>query len=80
MRVSTADGDEYSADHVIFTASLGVLKADHEKIFVPPLPEKKRNAIEVKAFNNFFRFIFFSGISTILETWHWKKCKNFDVL
>ncbi|XP_063985811.1 uncharacterized protein LOC135166941 [Diachasmimorpha longicaudata] len=46
LRVMTTDGWEYMADHVIFTASLGVLKADHEKIFQPPLPENNRNAIE----------------------------------
>ncbi|XP_011312418.1 spermine oxidase [Fopius arisanus] len=46
VKVITADGTEYTADHVIFTGSLGVLKADHEKIFEPPLPEKNKNAIE----------------------------------
>ncbi|XP_015127867.1 spermine oxidase [Diachasma alloeum] len=46
VRVTTTDGHEYTADHVIFTGSLGVLKADHEKIFEPSLPEKNRNAIQ----------------------------------
>ena len=46
-RVVIANGDEYSADHVITTTSVGVLKADHETMFDPPLPEKKINAIKV---------------------------------
>ncbi|XP_015127812.1 spermine oxidase [Diachasma alloeum] len=46
VKVTTTDGNEYTADHVIFTASLGVLKADHARIFKPPLPEKNKNAIE----------------------------------
>ncbi|XP_015127792.1 spermine oxidase [Diachasma alloeum] len=46
VRVTSADGEEYTADHVIFTASLGVLKADHEKLFEPQLPEKNKKAIE----------------------------------
>lgn len=47
VKVTTVAGEEYTADHVIFTASLGVLKADHEKLFEPHLPEKNKNAIEV---------------------------------
>ncbi|XP_011308731.1 spermine oxidase-like [Fopius arisanus] len=50
IRLMTSDGTEYTADHVIFTTSLGVLKADHEKIFEPRLPEKNRNAIETLGF------------------------------
>ncbi|XP_011312430.1 peroxisomal N(1)-acetyl-spermine/spermidine oxidase-like [Fopius arisanus] len=46
VKVATTDASEYSADHVIFTGSLGVLKADHSTIFDPPLPEGNRKAIE----------------------------------
>ncbi|XP_015110287.1 spermine oxidase [Diachasma alloeum] len=46
IKVTTSDGSEYTADHVISTTSLGVLKADHEKIFEPALPEKNRKSIE----------------------------------
>lgn len=45
--ISTRDGREFQADHVIVTVSLGVLKAQHESLFIPPLPSKKVNAIEV---------------------------------
>ncbi|XP_043266526.1 uncharacterized protein [Venturia canescens] len=52
VRVVTKNGDEYVADHVIFTPSLGVLKADHEKLFNPPLPELKANAIKTLGFGS----------------------------
>ncbi|XP_017071711.1 spermine oxidase [Drosophila eugracilis] len=39
------DGDYFEADHVICTVSLGVLQEQHEKLFVPPLPPAKVNAI-----------------------------------
>lgn len=47
VKVSTADGEEYLGDHVIFTPSLGVLKANYQRLFSPPLPEKKVEAIKV---------------------------------
>ncbi|XP_043266525.1 uncharacterized protein [Venturia canescens] len=52
VRVVTKNGDEYVADHVIVTPSLGVLKADHEKLFNPPLPETKVNAIKTIGFGS----------------------------
>ncbi|GJQ84321.1 hypothetical protein Trydic_g5259 [Trypoxylus dichotomus] len=45
-RVHCKDGSSYSGDHVIFTASLGVLKEKYKKLFTPELPLYKRNAIE----------------------------------
>ncbi|XP_016990163.2 spermine oxidase [Drosophila rhopaloa] len=39
------DGDYFEADHVICTVSLGVLQEQHEKMFIPPLPPAKVNAI-----------------------------------
>lgn len=47
VMVTTKDGSEYSASHVIFTGSLGVLKEKHSTMFVPSLPQKKQNAIKV---------------------------------
>lgn len=47
VSVTTEDGKNYHADHVIFTASLGVLKENYDKLFTPSLPEKKINAIKV---------------------------------
>ncbi|KAL6435180.1 hypothetical protein ACFW04_005336 [Cataglyphis niger] len=44
--VTTRDGCEYFASHVIFTGSLGVLKEKHSTMFVPSLSQKKQCAIE----------------------------------
>lgn len=46
VTVITRDGSEYSASHVIFTGSLGVLKEKHSTMFVPPLSHRKQHAIE----------------------------------
>ncbi|XP_076630893.1 uncharacterized protein LOC143346566 isoform X2 [Colletes latitarsis] len=44
--VKTKDGVEYTASHVIFTPSLGVLKEKHATMFTPVLPDKKQRAIK----------------------------------
>ncbi|XP_030767170.1 spermine oxidase [Sitophilus oryzae] len=44
--VKCSDGSKYSADHVIVTVSVGVLKDVYKKVFEPALPNKKVNAIE----------------------------------
>ncbi|XP_031773842.1 spermine oxidase isoform X1 [Apis florea] len=44
--VKTTDNSKYMASHVIFTASLGVLKEKHMTMFTPLLPERKQNAIK----------------------------------
>lgn len=44
--MNTNDGGEFKATNIIFTASLGVLKAEHDKLFVPLLPIKKQQSIE----------------------------------
>lgn len=46
--VKTKDGSIYKASHVIFTASLGVLKEKHNTMFTPLLPETKQHAIKVR--------------------------------
>ncbi|KMR05321.1 peroxisomal n -acetyl-spermine spermidine oxidase [Lasius niger] len=46
VMVTTRDGCEYFASHVIFTGSLGVLKEKHSTMFVPPLPQKKQRVIK----------------------------------
>lgn len=46
VEVVCADGSSFAANHVIFTASLGVLKNRHEALFSPKLPPKKVSAIE----------------------------------
>ncbi|CAO1433033.1 unnamed protein product [Diamesa serratosioi] len=50
--VCCTDGSVYNADHVICTASLGVLKKYHESLFTPQLPEVKRRAIECIGFGS----------------------------
>ncbi|XP_078033301.1 uncharacterized protein LOC144468047 isoform X2 [Augochlora pura] len=44
--VKTKDGSKYTASHVIFTPSLGVLKEKHATMFTPNLPESKQQAIK----------------------------------
>ncbi|XP_046658319.1 spermine oxidase-like isoform X2 [Homalodisca vitripennis] len=50
VRVETADGSIYLADHVIVTLPLGVLKDEAAQIFHPPLPERKAAAIKALGF------------------------------
>ncbi|KAF5299813.1 hypothetical protein FQR65_LT09335 [Abscondita terminalis] len=44
--VKCKDGSTYSADYVIVTVSLGVLKHRHDTLFTPKLPADKATAIE----------------------------------
>ncbi|XP_023655205.1 spermine oxidase isoform X2 [Paramormyrops kingsleyae] len=46
VRVECEDRECIAADHVIFTASLGVLKKSHESLFSPSLPEDKVQSIQ----------------------------------
>ncbi|XP_044746214.1 possible lysine-specific histone demethylase 1-like [Coccinella septempunctata] len=46
VQLLTKEGQNYEADHVIFTPSAGVLKEKHEKLFTPKLPAKKVDAIK----------------------------------
>jgi spermine oxidase len=50
IAIACVDGSSYLADHVIFTASLGVLKDRHATLFTPKLPENKVKAIETIGF------------------------------
>ncbi|XP_012285635.1 spermine oxidase [Orussus abietinus] len=52
VSITTNRGDVYSADYVIVTPSLGVLKEQHQTLFEPPLPDWKVNAIEGINFGN----------------------------
>ncbi|GMH35947.1 hypothetical protein BSKO_03815 [Bryopsis sp. KO-2023] len=50
VEVTCTDGQKFEGDCVIISVSLGVLKATHETLFDPPLPIKKRDAIERMGF------------------------------
>ncbi|CAK9807638.1 Spermine oxidase [Anthophora quadrimaculata] len=52
VKLTTHDGKEYVADHVIMTPSLGVLKAQHETLFNPALSESKVRNIKNLGFGN----------------------------
>lgn len=49
-QITCADGSLYTADHVICTVSLGVLKGTHQSLFEPHLPKKKIDAINGLSF------------------------------
>ncbi|KAJ8927284.1 hypothetical protein NQ314_020287 [Rhamnusium bicolor] len=55
--VRCLDNTVYEADHVIFTPSLGVLKANHDKIFEPELPNEKIEAIRSFGFGAIMKII-----------------------
>ncbi|KAJ8921110.1 hypothetical protein NQ315_015908 [Exocentrus adspersus] len=48
--VQCCDGEEYCADYVIITVSLGVLKEHGDKMFCPALPGSKMEAIKAIGF------------------------------
>ena len=50
VRVRTSHGEEFLADYAIITLPLGVLKADHAKLFRPALPDWKQKAINEMGF------------------------------
>ena len=50
VRVRCEDGTCYSAEHVLVTVSVGVLKASHHTLFQPPLPRNKLHAIDTIKF------------------------------
>ncbi|XP_043475848.1 peroxisomal N(1)-acetyl-spermine/spermidine oxidase-like [Leptopilina heterotoma] len=52
VKVKTTNGDEYTADYVIVTSSVGVLKIKHKSMFKPILPDDKQKAIEGTGFGN----------------------------
>jgi monoamine oxidase len=54
--VTCSDGSIYTARHVIFTGSLGVLKKYHETMFTPALPTRKVSSIRNIAFGNVAKF------------------------
>ncbi|KAL8569528.1 hypothetical protein ACOMHN_002075 [Nucella lapillus] len=50
VEILCKDGRKYSADHVVVTCSLGHLKANHQRMFEPPLPNSKAGAIQRRGF------------------------------
>ena len=88
--VTCSDGSKYSANHVIITIPLGVLKARHYEIFTPTLPQRKILAIEKIGFGTLgkifleFEEPFWSTDGSFLTySFLWKEkdekeLKNFD--
>ncbi|XP_076449085.1 spermine oxidase-like [Babylonia areolata] len=61
VRIECEDGDIFYADHVIVTASMGVLK-ENPQLFVPPLPDRYRDAISSFGFGAITKaFLFWEG-------------------
>jgi len=63
--VKCRNGDQFEADHVIVTVSLGVLKrrclnllSDESSLFEPPLPAEKLKAICSLGFGNIAKIVF----------------------
>lgn len=50
--VQCCDGEEFPADYVIITVSLGVLKEHADKLFCPTLPAEKMEAIRSLGYGN----------------------------
>ncbi|KAF7382464.1 hypothetical protein HZH68_015383 [Vespula germanica] len=58
IKIRTLNSQEYLADHVIVTPSLGVLKANYQSLFNPPLSESKITTIEGLAFGTVCKIFF----------------------
>lgn len=56
VSVNCDDGSKYDATHVVFTPSLGVLKANHQTLFTPALPDRKILEINSKGVGNLGKF------------------------
>ncbi|XP_053622899.1 spermine oxidase-like isoform X2 [Plodia interpunctella] len=59
VSVTTAEGSVYTAENVIVTVSLGVLKARHKQLFDPKLPEPKQTAIDKLSIGVMDKIVFF---------------------
>ncbi|KAJ8949099.1 hypothetical protein NQ318_017004 [Aromia moschata] len=57
VSVRCSDNSSFEADHVIFTPSLGVLKATYEQMFEPSLPEEKVKTIRSTGFGAILKLI-----------------------
>ena len=71
----------YEAKCVLSTLPLGILKEQHEKIFVPKLPDEKKDAIENLGFGvlNKFFFVFDQNLDEKLGGLqvYWRNDLNF---
>ena len=48
--IKCENGDEYLADHVIITPSIGYLKRNHRHLFFPALPDDKQRTLDLFQF------------------------------
>ncbi|XP_060808424.1 uncharacterized protein LOC106133731 isoform X2 [Amyelois transitella] len=85
VTVTTADGTTYTADNVIVTVSLGVLKARHRELFTPTLSQPKQTAIDKISFGLLDKVIFLFPNHWWMDTDHpicffWKPNDKKNVL
>ncbi|XP_063932798.1 spermine oxidase-like [Zophobas morio] len=59
IEVKCANNTSLKADHVIFTPSVGVLKAEKDALFEPDLPQNKINALEAIGINAIMKIIIY---------------------
>uniref|UniRef100_T1JH18 Amine oxidase domain-containing protein n=1 Tax=Strigamia maritima TaxID=126957 RepID=T1JH18_STRMM len=77
VEVECENGEIYHSKHVIVTIPLGVLKAKHEQLFEPALPDDKIHAIEKlgfgivdKIFLEYERPFLHPDISEVINLWN----------
>ncbi|XP_044598193.1 spermine oxidase-like [Cotesia glomerata] len=67
IKVITANKEEYLADHVIVTVSLGVLQKNIDTLFKPQLPEKKLNTIKTLSFGKAAKILIYYDVPWYLN-------------
>lgn len=93
-KVLCTNGEQYEADHIVVTCSLGHLKANYRQMFDPPLPVDKAGAIERMGFGRVTKlFIYYNkpfwqegvklawstDVPEIKSRWDWvKRIVGFD--
>ncbi|KAH8371708.1 hypothetical protein KR093_008557 [Drosophila rubida] len=69
VKLRCNDGEVLTADHVICTVSVGVLKEQHQQLFVPALPEAKVRAIKGLKMGTINKFYFEYATQPLPADW-----------